>query len=267
MSLQEALGLTGRHNRDYQLRLNGRDTIYNIIDLSGFDRDASLKLISDGVLARTTASRGGAREDLRRRRFRATPTLSRATLSRDADCVTRHKRLRATPTVTHDATTGRRDGHLLPRTGDVRRRPGPRALRELLHRHALLAAVGRRRARGRAVRARPAGRRRRAAVRELPPGRGRRGDGARLADDGLSPSRRPRPPAGRRARRTKNSRRRANPARRTCIKKVTLTSPRRGSPAGARRGRRSCPLGAGRRRARRGRRSWASPRGGARRGP
>ncbi|KAH8057329.1 hypothetical protein SO694_00106097 [Aureococcus anophagefferens] len=49
MSLQEALGLTGRHNRDYQLRLNGRDTIYNIIDLSGFDRDASLKLISDGV--------------------------------------------------------------------------------------------------------------------------------------------------------------------------------------------------------------------------
>ena len=89
MSLQEALGQTGRHNRDYQLRLNGRDTIYNIIDLSGFDRDASLKLISDGVLARTTASRGGAREDLRRRRFRATPTLSRATLSRDAVGVAR----------------------------------------------------------------------------------------------------------------------------------------------------------------------------------
>ena len=206
MSLQEALGLTGRHNRDYQLRLNGRDTIYNIIDLSGFDRDASLKLISDGVLARTTASRGGGRERIcdaddfaRRRRFRA-------------------RRSPATPTASHDATTGRRDGHLLPRTGDVRRRPGPRALRELLHRHALLAAVGRRRARGRAVRARPAGRRRRAAVRELPPGRGRRGDGARLADDGLSPSRRPRPPAGRRARRTQRSRRRANPARRTCLK-------------------------------------------------
>lgn len=54
MSLQEALGLTGRHNRDYQLRLNGRDTIYNIIDLSGFDRDASLKLISDGVLVDAT---------------------------------------------------------------------------------------------------------------------------------------------------------------------------------------------------------------------
>ena len=78
MSLQEALGLTGRSNRDYQLRLNGRDTIYNIIDLSGFDRDASLKLISDGVLARTTASRGGGRERIRdaddfarRRRFDA----------------------------------------------------------------------------------------------------------------------------------------------------------------------------------------------------
>ena len=78
MSLQEALGLTGRHNRDYQLRLNGRDTIYNIIDLSGFDRDASLKLISDGVLARTPASRG-----LGERGF-ATPTISR-----DADAFAR----------------------------------------------------------------------------------------------------------------------------------------------------------------------------------
>ena len=240
MSLQEALGLTGRFNRDYQLRLNGRDTIYNIIDLSGFDRDASLKLISDGVQARTTASRGGG-----------------------------GRRSPATPTVTHDATTGRRDGHLLPRTGDVRRRPGPRALRELLHRHALLAAVGRRRVRGRAVRARPAGRRRRAAVRELPPGRGRRGDGARLADDGLSPSRRPRPAPPGGAPRSKN--RKVPPTSESGAthlhKKVTLRSPRRGSPAGARRGRRSCPLGAGRRRARRGRRSWASPRGGARRGP
>lgn len=102
MSLQEALGLTGRHNRDYQLRLNGRDTIYNIIDLSGFDRDASLKLISDGVLARTTASGDSARERIcdaddfarrrrfRARRFRATPSASRATVSRDADRVTRH---------------------------------------------------------------------------------------------------------------------------------------------------------------------------------
>ena len=90
MSLQEALGLTGRHNRDYQLRLNGRDTIYNIIDLSGFDRDASLKLISDGVLARTTAS-GEGRERIRdaddfarRRRFRARRSPATRTASHDA---------------------------------------------------------------------------------------------------------------------------------------------------------------------------------------
>ena len=123
MSLQEALGLTGRFNRDYQLRLNGRDTIYNIIDLSGFDRDASLKLISDGVQARTTASRGGAREDLRRRRFRATPTLSRATLSRDAVGVARDGSPRRRPRHT---TQLRRSTRRSSSTSNRRRPPATR---------------------------------------------------------------------------------------------------------------------------------------------
>ena len=105
MSLQQALGLTGRHSRDYQLRLNGRDTIYNIIDLSGFDRDASLKLISDGVLARTTASRGGGGE-----RGFATPTISRDADAFACDGFARRRRRRArrspaTPTVSHDTTS------------------------------------------------------------------------------------------------------------------------------------------------------------------
>ena len=134
MSLQEALGLTGRHNRDYQLRLNGRDTIYNIIDLSGFDRDASLKLISDGVLARTTASGEGRerirdaddfarRRRFRARRFRATPTLSRATVSRDAVGVARDGLLRRGPRHT---TQLRRSTRRSSSTSNRRRPPATR---------------------------------------------------------------------------------------------------------------------------------------------